>query len=158
MSDPATVPASDAPAHPMADIVRGAIVASPFGALLGIELVHVADDEVLLRLPFRDDLTTLGSLVHGGAISALVDVAATAAAWTKADLARSPRGTTIGLSLNFLQGAHSVDLMAAARVIQRGRSVQVCDVEVKGEDGHFVARATVTYKLDHKGEVRAATS
>lgn len=150
--------AAQTPVHPMTDVVRGAIVASPFGALLGIELAHVADDEVAVRLPFREELTTIGSLVHGGAISALVDVAATAAAWTRADLARSPRGTTIGFSLNFLQGAHAVDLTATARVIQRGRSVQVCEVDVKGADGHFVARATVTYKLDHKGEVRAAAS
>lgn len=136
--------------HPMADVVRGAIVASPLGTLLGMELVEVADDVVAVRLPFRDELTTMGSLVHGGAISALVDVAATAAAWTKADLARSPRGTTIGFSVNFLQGAIGTDLVATARVIQRGRSVQVCEVDVRGADGQALARATVTYKLDHK--------
>ena len=77
--------------HPMTDVVRGAIVMSPLGTLLGMELLDVGDDVVRVRLPFRDSVTTLGNLVHGGAISALVDVAATAAAWTKADLARSPR-------------------------------------------------------------------
>lgn len=145
------------PSHPMTDVVRGAIVGSPLGRLLGIELVDVGDDVVRVRLPFRDEVTTLGSLVHGGAIAALVDVAATAAAWTKADLARSPRGTTIGFSLNFLQGAVGADLTATATVIQRGKSVQVCDVEVRGAGGEGVARALVTYKLDHKGEVRPAS-
>jgi len=138
-------------AHPMTDVVRGAIVASPLAALLGMELLDVDDDVVSIRLPFRSEVTTIGSLVHGGAISALVDVAATAAAWTKADLARSPRGTTIGFTVNFLQGAVATDITATARIIQRGKSVQVCDVDVRTASGDAVARAIVTYKLDHKG-------
>jgi uncharacterized protein (TIGR00369 family) len=142
--------AATAPSHPMHDVVRGAIVSSPFGDLLGIELVDVGDDVVRLKLPYRHELTTIGELVHGGAISALVDVAATAAAWTKADLARSPRGTTIGFSINFLAGAIATDLVATATVIQRGKSVQVCEVEVAGNGGEQVARALVTYKLDHR--------
>jgi uncharacterized protein (TIGR00369 family) len=135
--------------HPMTDIVRGAIVGSPLAALLGMELVDVGDDVVRVRLPFRRDVTTIGDLVHGGAISALVDVAATAAAWTLADLSRSPRGTTIGFTVNFLQGATASDLVATARIIQRGKSVQVCEVDVRSGSGDAVARAMVTYKLDH---------
>ena len=108
--------------HPMTDVVRGAIVGAPLANLLGMELVDVDDDLVRVRLPFRPEVTTIGDLVHGGAISALVDVSATAAAWTRADLARSPRGTTIGFSLSFLQGAVATDLVATARIIQRGGS------------------------------------
>lgn len=132
------------------ELVRGAIVGAPLAALLGMQLVSVTDDVVAVRLPFRPEVTTLGNLVHGGAIAALVDVTATAAAWTGADLARSPRGTTIGFSLNFLQGAVGTDLVATARVIQRGKSVQVIEVDVGNEAGSSCARATVTYKLDHK--------
>lgn len=69
-----------------------------------------------------------------------------------------PRGTTIGFSLNFLNGAVGTGLTATARVIQCGRSVQVCEVDVRGAAGEAVARAMVTYKLDHKGEVRSAVS
>lgn len=136
--------------HAMTELVRGAIVGAPLAVLLGMELVSVADDVVSVRLPFRAEVTTLGDLVHGGAIAALVDVAATAAAWTGADLARSPRGTTIGFSLNFLQGAVGTDLVATARVIQRGKAVQVLEVDVRNAVGNACARAMVTYKLDHK--------
>lgn len=139
--------------HPMLEVVRGAIVGSPLGSLLKMELVDVADDVVRVRLPFRHEVTTMGELVHGGAIAALVDVAATAAAWTKADLSLAPRGTTIGFSLNFLQGAIATDLVATATTIQRGRSVQVCEVDVRGGGDKAVARATVTYKLDQRRAV-----
>ena len=94
-------------------------------------------------------MTTVGDLVHGGAISALVDVAATAAVWTAADMARNPRGTTIGFSLNFLAPARGRDLTADARVVQRGRTICVCDVQVEDAGDRAVARALVTYKLDH---------
>jgi acyl-coenzyme A thioesterase PaaI-like protein len=39
----------------------------------------VERNRVVVRLPFRPELTTVGDLVHGGAIGALVDVTATAA-------------------------------------------------------------------------------
>ena len=130
------------------DIVRQAIVGSPLASLLGAETVEVAPDCVRVRLPFRAELTTVGELVHGGAIAALIDVAATAAFWTGADLARNPRGTTIGFTVNFLAPVRGGDLIAEARVVQRGRSISVGEVTVAGADGRPVARALVTYKLD----------
>ena len=100
------------------DIVRQAIVGSPLGRLLGVEPDALDADRARIRLPFRSEVTTAGDLVHGGAIAALVDVAATAAVWTAADLARNPRGTTIGFSLNFLAPARGQDLFAEACVVQ----------------------------------------
>ena len=42
------------------------------------------------------------------------------------------------------------DLVAEARVINRGKSLCVCEVKVRGaeEDGALVASALVTYKID----------
>ena len=130
------------------EIIRQAIITSPLAALLGAETVDVSPDRVRVRLPFRPEVTTVGDLVHGGAIAALLDVAATAAFWTGADLTRNPRGTTIGFTVNFLAPARGVELVADARVVQRGGSISVGEVSVEGPDGRAVARALVTYKLD----------
>jgi len=130
------------------EIIRQAIITSPLAALLGVETLEVSSDRVRVGLPYRPEVTTVGDLVHGGAIAALVDVAATAAFWTGADLARHPRGTTIGFTVNFLAPARGADLVAEARVVQRGRSICVGEVTVEGADGRAVARALVTYKLD----------
>jgi uncharacterized protein (TIGR00369 family) len=131
-----------------AAIIADHIAAAPLGRLLGIALERVEPDLAVLRLPFRDEVTTLGDLVHGGAIAALVDVAATAAAWTGARLERNPRGTTVGLTVNYMAAARGADLRATARVIQRGRALVICEVSVAGGERE-VARALVTYKLDH---------
>jgi len=130
------------------EIIRQAIITSPLAALLGVEPVDVSPDRVRVRLPFRPEVTTVGDLVHGGAIAALIDVAATAAFWAGADLAQSPRGTTIGFTVNFLAPARGADLVAEARVVQPGRSICVGEVAVEGVGGRAVARALVTYKLD----------
>ena len=131
-------------------ILRDVIVGSPLGRLLAFELVEAAPDRVVVRLPFRPEITTVGDLVHGGAIGALVDVTATAAAWSRVELARQPRGTTIGLTLNFLNGGHGRDLVATGTIIQRGKSIVVCDVAVGDGAGTDVARALVTYKLGYR--------
>jgi len=129
------------------DVVRGLIVDSPLGRLLGFAVGSIARDRVRVRLPFREAVTTVGDIVHGGAISALIDTAATAAAWSGADLAANPRGTTIALSVNFIAAARGQDITAEARVIQRGRTITVCEVSVDGSDGKRVANALITYKL-----------
>jgi uncharacterized protein (TIGR00369 family) len=131
-------------------ILRGAIVGSPLARLLGLELAEATPDRVVVRLPFRAELTTVGDLVHGGAIAALVDVAATAAAWSRVELGRQPRGTTIGLTINYLTGAHGTDLVATGTVVQRGRSIVVCEVAVSDARDTAVARALVTYKLTYR--------
>jgi uncharacterized protein (TIGR00369 family) len=131
----------------IASVVDGFIVGSPFGRHLGIVSESVEVDHIRLRLPYREALTTIGDMVHGGAIASLVDVAATGACWATADLDPSARGTTIGFAINYLSAGRGQDLIADAQVIQRGRAISVCDVHVRGADGTLVARATVTYKL-----------
>ena len=129
------------------DVVRGLIVDSPLGRLLGFEVGSIERDRVRVRLPFRAEVTTVGDIVHGGAISALVDTAATGAAWSAADMSANPRGTTIALTVNFIAAARGQDITADARVIQRGRTITVCEVSVESSDGKRVAGALVTYKL-----------
>jgi len=129
------------------EVVRAAIVGSPLASHLGLQVERVEVDRVGVRLPFRREVTTIGDVVHGGAIASLIDTAATAAAWSGADLEQQSRGTTIGLTVSFLAAGRGQDLVAAARVIQRGRTICVCEVDVAGADGTRVARALVTYKL-----------
>ena len=131
-------------------VIRG-IVESPLGRLLGLTADRIERDDVRVRLPYRDEVTTVGDLVHGGAISALVDTAATAVAWTGVDEPAEARGTTVGFSINFLTGARGDDIVAHARTIRRGRSLTIIEVDVAADDDTAVAKALVTYKLDQPG-------
>ena len=136
------------PAEPRgAEVIRGFLPASPLVGHLGIELQSLGPDRAVLRLPFAQHLATIGDVVHGGAIGALVDTAAMAASWSTDEIPDDLRGTTVGLSLDFLAAGRGQDLTATARVLRRGSSLCFCDVEVAGQDGRLVAKALVTYKL-----------
>ncbi|MDE0452558.1 MAG: PaaI family thioesterase [Gammaproteobacteria bacterium] len=122
------------------------IVQESFARTLGVELVEAAEDRAVARLPYREQLGA--GRIHGGAISGLVDIAATAAFWSHGDLPANARGATIGFTVNFLRVAAQTDLSATATVRRRGGTICVGDVSVVGQDGEEVATAVVTYKLD----------
>jgi uncharacterized protein (TIGR00369 family) len=128
-------------------VVEGFIVGSPYGKLLGIVSEAIEADRVRVRLPYREAVTTIGDMVHGGAIASLVDLAATAACWASPTVDPTSRGTTIGFSINYLNAGRGQDLVATAEVIQRGKAIVVCQVSVRDGAGIEAARATVTYKL-----------
>jgi len=62
-------------------LARGWLEHSAFVAHLGIRLEEMEPGYARLLLPFSGALPTMGEVVHGGAISALVDTAAATAAW-----------------------------------------------------------------------------
>ncbi len=123
------------------------IVSDGFGDHVGFQIDHVGEDHSRLRLPWRAVIQNAGGIVHGGAISALVDTAATVAAWATPNAANPPRGTTVGFSINFLQPGRDSDLIAVAHVIQRGGHLSIIDVQVENEIGQMIAKAQVTYKI-----------
>jgi uncharacterized protein (TIGR00369 family) len=131
----------------MRELVEKVIVGSPYGQLLGLVLDSCEADRVVVRMPYRDEVTTLGDTVHGGAIAGLIDTAATAAFWANEDIAPGSRGTTIGFSLSFLSAGRGVDLVADARVRRRGREICNGEVIVRDANAQDVAQAIVTYKL-----------
>lgn len=133
---------------PLETIIRERIAASPLAKLLGLEFVSMEKDRVTLRLPFRPEVTTVADIVHGGAIAALIDTTATAAAWSGVEVERqAPRGTTIGLTINYLSAGRGSDLTAEGRVVRRGKTIIFCEVNVTDTAGARVAQSVVTYKL-----------
>jgi uncharacterized protein (TIGR00369 family) len=129
-----------------AQLARGWIESSPFVAHLGITLDAMEPDRARLSLPFSDVLPTMGDVVHGGAISSLIDTAAAAAAWSGAEVPEKIRASTVGITVDFLAPARAQGVVAEARVLRRG-AVTFIAVDVSGKDGEAVATALVTYRL-----------
>ncbi len=123
------------------------IATENFAAELGIELVESRPDHVTVRLPYQ---TKLGiGRIHGGAISALIDVAATAAFWATPLANPKSLGATVGLTVNFLKLAVETDLWAEAKVRRRGGTICTANVTVTDKGENEIAIAVVTYKLTH---------
>jgi uncharacterized protein (TIGR00369 family) len=128
-------------------LVEAFIPHSPHAAALGISIEQIEDDRAVLAMPFKEELVTMGDVVHGGAISTLIDTAATVAAWATDEVPESPAGATVALSINFVSAARSADLRAEANVVKRGRRLSNIEVRVTDPDGKLVAHGIATYRL-----------
>ena len=129
------------------DLFQQFFDSSPFPKLVGLKLDAIEEDRAVMSLPFRDEVVTIGSVVHGGAIGTLIDTAATAAAWATPTPPENLRGSTVALNLSYLTAANGVDLRAEAKVLRRGRNLSFIDVDVTDGEGKLVAKGTATYKL-----------
>ena len=129
------------------EIIEAFIPNSPHAAALGIRLASIGTDEAVLEMPFKDELATIGDVVHGGAVSALIDTAAMAVAWASDEVPESPAGSTVALSVNFASAARSADLRAEARVVKRGGRLSFCEVSVTDPAGNLVAHGIATYRF-----------
>jgi uncharacterized protein (TIGR00369 family) len=122
-----------------------AIAEESFAQLLGTRLLSEEKDRVVVEMPYGEHLGV--GRVHGGAISALVDIAATAAFWSDPELTLSARGATVDFTIHFLRLAIGEDLTAEATVRRRGGTLCTGDVIVRSAAGEEMAIARVTYKL-----------
>ena len=119
---------------------------APFNKHLGMRIERLERDRADVVMPFTAALPTLGDVVHGGAISALADTAATVCSWAGVENPGDAGGATVALTVEFLAAARG-DLRATARVLRRGRSICFSEVDVTQAGGALVAKALVTYKL-----------
>jgi uncharacterized protein (TIGR00369 family) len=134
------------PAPDAAELAKAWFEHSPFIGELGLRLIEMEPDRVVVEMPFEAKLATAGELIHGGAISGLLDTTAALAAWSGHDLAAGTRWGTVGITVNFLSGAEGEKLTAEGRVTRRGRSMCFCRVDVRAGDKP-VAEGLVTYRL-----------
>ena len=134
------------PVHPQTEkLIREVLIGSVIARALGISLDTVEVDRIVLRLPFSPQNVTLGRIVHGGVIATLIDVAGAAASFS--GVGPDMRGATSTLAISYLAAADGADLVAEARIIQRGRSQTVAEVIVRSGDGRLVAQALSTNRV-----------
>jgi uncharacterized protein (TIGR00369 family) len=117
---------------------------------LGLSLVRSARGLVEIRLPFREEfLRADGSdWLHGGVVSALIDIAGDYAILTEVGVGVP----TVDLRVDYLRPARRGDLLATGRTVRVGRTVSVADVEVRSEGGELVAVGRGVYASPRTGK------
>ena len=101
---------------------------------LGMEFVHVGDDEVRVRMAVRQALLAWNGFLHAGSVVSLADTAC--GYGTVHSLPADAVGfTTLELKSNFLGTAREGYIECVATPVHRGRTTQVWDANVEAEDG-----------------------
>ncbi len=114
-----------------------------FFEYLGMSIERATPEEAVVRMHVPRQLLSPHGLVHGGAISALIDTAIGIAVACR--LAPGDRTATHELNINYISFAAKPTVIATARVLRVSRTVAHTEAEVRGEDGTLIAKALGTF-------------
>ena len=130
-------------------LTRERAQANLFWRHLGVLVDDAGEGWVRLRVPVGDGLrNAAGAPVHGGVLSALVDMAVGGALGTTHDNAAGGVGqTTLDLNGSFLAAAGDGDIVAEGRLLRRGRTIAFGEARITDSAGKLVAVGRATYML-----------
>jgi uncharacterized protein (TIGR00369 family) len=100
---------------------------------MGAVIDEIAPGRVVLRLPFREDLTQQHGFLHAGAIAAIADSACGYAALTL--MPSDSAVLSVEFKINMLAPAKGDAIVARAEVIRPGRTIMVCRADVVAVTG-----------------------
>ncbi len=119
--------------------------ASPYHQFLGITVVERRPGYG--KIVLKKDTTTpggIGGSVHGGVLSAMVDIVMLVALFSELKDSEVPAGTA-ELGITYLRQAHGENIYAEANVVKRGRQLSLVEVDITDDDGRLCARGRVLY-------------
>lgn len=111
--------------------VRDSFARMPVMATIGRSLHAVRAGEVEIMLPFAASLTQQQGFIHAGILATIIDTACGYAALTLMPVDAAV--LTTEFKINLLSPATGDRLVAAGRVVRRGRQLMVCLGEVFAE-------------------------
>lgn len=112
--------------------VRASFAQQALMTTIGARITRVASGEVVIELPFREDLTQQHGFVHAGIITAIVD---SACGYAALSLMPPDSGVlTVEYKANFVSPAKGEKLIATGRVVKPGRTLTVCTGDVLAVD------------------------
>ncbi len=108
--------------------VRDSFARQAFMTMLGAQLTRVAPGEVVIELPYREDLTQQHGFLHAGAVTSVVDSACGYAALTL--MAPGSAVLSVEFKVNLTAPAAGTRFQAIGRVLRAGRTLTVCTGEM----------------------------
>ena len=131
--------------------------AVPFNKVIGMKVESVDPDAPKLRFDMRPELigNPRRQILHGGVISAVLDVAAGFAihlAVLRAKLEEPADGHfptigTINLHIDYLRPGRGKYFIATGRVVRLGNRVAVAQMELVNDAGELIATGNAAYMV-----------
>ena len=130
------------------DILQGS-----FARLVGYELAGWREDEVEVRLQVGEQHMNRSGVLHGGAMTTLIDAACGYSGCYSPDPERPRRAMTLSLTCNFVAAVQAGALLTAkARRTGGGRQIFFSECKVEDQKGRLVAEASGVFKYRRGSE------
>jgi uncharacterized protein (TIGR00369 family) len=126
----------------------------PFNRLLGVEVASADPDKPQLRFAMRPDLigNARRGILHGGVISAVLDVTAGFAIMLAlhkepqpGEKPEFPNIGTIDLRVDYLRPGRGKHFVATGRVVRLGNRIAVTHMELENDEGELIATGGAAY-------------
>lgn len=120
---------------------------APFATEFNVSCEEIGVDLGVARFTYDERWTRPGSIVNGGTLMVLADLAVYVAVFSRVGIV--PLAVTSELKMNFLRPAMGHDVLARATFLKIGRRVAFAAVELYEErdPDRLVAHATSSYVL-----------
>ncbi|HEV2388128.1 MAG TPA: PaaI family thioesterase [Candidatus Acidoferrales bacterium] len=115
--------------------------------MFGFRLLRVERGRVWLEMEVARRFLQVHGRVHGGILATLADTATALAAYTV--VPPRARLATLEMKINFLEGVERGAVTARARVLRAGRTVVVCECDLRDGADRLAAKAMVTLAVSH---------
>jgi len=130
----------------------------PFNKLLGLQVSSIEQDGVTVRIERKDELigNTVKNILHGGVISAVLDVTGGIVAMAEVIEKLSGRPPeeitkrlfnvgTIDLRIDYLRPGRGAYFLATGSIMRTGHKVAVVRMELHNDSHSLIAAGTGTY-------------
>ena len=129
----------------------------PFNRVIGLKVESTDPDAPKLRFDMRPELigNPRRQILHGGVISAVLDVAAGFAIHLAVSNSREEKSAddsfpsigTIDLHVDYLRPGRGKYFIATGRVVRLGNRVAVAHMELVNDDGELIATGGAAYMV-----------
>ncbi len=128
---------------PMAEIASG----QGFIKDVGMNYLHMDNRTSIIKLDFRNELSTDGKNFHEGIITALSDTAGAMAAWASISIGLH-KASTPAIQMNFFDLSKGDNIIALGKVLSKKAESFISEVSVVCENSHtIIAKSVVVYRI-----------
>lgn len=116
-----------------------------FFQLLGIRVIELTEGYARLNVKVDNRMNSRLGVPHGGVLSSLADSAVAMALFTMVKPDEKP--VTVELNINYLRPMQGNQAIAEARIMSKGRTIAVGDVDITDKAGNLIAKSRVTFMI-----------
>ncbi len=117
----------------------------PYGAALGVRVDEIGESRVVLGLPFKDENSNPGRILHGGVAASLINIASLTLGRAALDAVAGPLHVA-SLQVCYLSAAVGEEITAEASLLRKGKELCFVDVNIRTPDGKAIARGLATVR------------
>jgi len=119
----------------------------PIFKFLRLKVVNLEEGHAVMEMPYHRDATRTGDILHGGAIMTVMDYTGGLTVMTVND---GNDQVTQELKINFLEPMREGPFRSEGRIVRKGRTAVIVDLEFRDATGKLGAKGLGTWYILRK--------